>query len=103
VLGQWAGPAPTQLLVAYRQVNGAALFHTDLTDVWSAGFVFLPISMWDEAQVEMLQWLRRVNHQDDPDALPAWGRSAIPVHFTSCQDPPTVPTHWLNCSAASPA
>ena len=71
-------PAAAQLLAVYQQVNGVALFCTDPTDVWSAGFVFLPASMWDEAQAEVLQWLSSVDYQDDPDALPAWVRSAIP-------------------------
>ena len=71
-------PAAAQLLAVYQQVNGAALFCTDPTDAWSAGFFFLPASMWDEAQAEVLQWLSSVDYQDDPEALPAWVRSAIP-------------------------
>ena len=71
-------PAAAQLLAVYQQVNGAALFCTDPTDAWSAGFFFLPASMWDEARAEVLQWLSSVDYQDDPEALPAWVRSIIP-------------------------
>lgn len=66
-----------QLLAVYQHTNGAALFCTDPSDVWSAGFLFLPAQQWEEARTEMVDWLTSVDFQDDPDSLPDWVRSAI--------------------------
>ena len=72
-----AHPAALQLLAVYRQTPGAALFCTDPGDHWTAGFLLLAPSEWDEASAEMVDWLTSVDFQDDPESLPAWVRSAI--------------------------
>ncbi len=72
-----AYPAAQQLLAVYRQTPGAALFCTDPDDHWTAGFLFLPPTQWDDASAEMVDWLTSVDFQDDPQSLPAWVRSAI--------------------------
>lgn len=70
-------PAAAQLLAVYQYTNGVALFCTDPSDTWSAGFLFLPAQQWQEANAEMVDWLTSVDFQDDPSSLPDWVRSAI--------------------------
>ncbi|OYU45910.1 MAG: hypothetical protein CFE44_04995 [Burkholderiales bacterium PBB4] len=72
-----ACPSALQLLAVYREVPGAALFCTDPQDLWTAGFLLLPPTQWDEARSEMLGWLSNVDFQDDPEGPPTWVRSAI--------------------------
>lgn len=72
-----AHPAASQLWAVYRQTPGAALFCTDPNDLWSAGFLLLAPSQWNEASAEMLDWLTQVDFQDEPEGPPAWVRSAI--------------------------
>mgnify|MGYP000846074349 CR=1 FL=1 len=72
-----AYPAALQLLAVYCHTPGVALFCTDSDDHWTAGFIFLPPTQWEDASGEMVDWLTSVDFQDDPDELPAWVRSAI--------------------------
>ena len=83
-------PAAAQLLAVYRAVNGAALFCTDATDTWSAGFVLLADDQWEAARGAVLDWLTSVDFQDDVAALPEWVRTAIPFGVI-----PGDASHWI--------
>jgi len=73
-LAERHGPAARDLLAMLAVHDGAELFvHGD-----TCGFVLVDSDAWDALRDEAIEWAQAVTWQDEPEAIPACLRSAIP-------------------------